>query len=92
MLSPSLKLNTIAYIFYIFRNRWIESKNQKLMSHDPALRAVQAWKNEDAGFQMYNSKIILQRLITSSIDVYLHFNQDYITVIGRILLILTILI
>lgn len=58
--------------------------DNKVISVDPAYRAVQAWKTTNQGFQVDQTKILIQRLVTSSLDAVLHFDKEHVTVIGRI--------
>ena len=61
----------------------MKSVNNKIISVDPSYRSVQAWKTADEIQVVDQANILLQRVITSSIDVILHFdNKGHVTVIG----------
>ena len=74
------------------KNTWIDSDQGKLISTEPYYRTVIALKTTNIGKLMRGKEgfvnIIFQRLVTSSREVSLHFDQDSVTLIGKIFIIL----
>ena len=73
------------------KNTWLSSDNGKLISTEPYYRTVHAWETSKIGKLIRGEhgfiKIMFQRLITSTMEVSLHFDHDYVTLIGRIYII-----